>query len=142
MKKFVIRNYKFVIVLVVFVLLLLPVMSFAASDFSKGLVPCGRNIVEGVPADNTNHSCGFDDVMTLINTLINYVIYLSIPIFSIMFAYAGFTLITAGGSEGKTKAKGIFTNAIIGFVVVLAAYLIVKTVLVILGYKDASWIGF
>ena len=41
----------------------------------------------------------------------------------------------------KTEAKNIFTNAVIGLVIAVAAFLIIRTILSILGY-DGSWIGF
>lgn len=46
-------------------------------------------------------------------------------IFLILMIYGGFTWMTAAGSEEKvTKARGIIVNAIIGIVVVVAAYTI------------------
>ena len=60
-----------------------------------------------------------------------------------MFAYAGFLLVTAGGEAAgaRTKAKSIFTNAVIGLLLAVAAFLIVRTILSILGYSG-SWLGF
>jgi hypothetical protein len=60
-----------------------------------------------------------------------------------MFAYAGFLLVTAGGEAAgaRTKAKSIFTNAVFGLVLAVAAWLIVNTILSILGYTG-DWIGF
>ena len=59
-----------------------------------GLVPCDKN-------------CGFNDVLKLINTVISFIFNdMVIPIAAIMFAYAGFELVTSGGStEKKSKAK-------------------------------------
>jgi hypothetical protein len=116
-------------------IIITPVISFGAFDFTKGLVPCQTSTTKDVP-------CDFNAFIGLIDKMINYILYMAVPICAIMFAYAGFLLITAGGSEGKTKAKGIFTNAAIGLLFVATAWLIVKTVLSILGYNDASWIGF
>ena len=131
--KFLIRNYAFVIV---FLLLVLPVFSFAAQDPPTGLVPCGT----------TTHPepCEFKHFMTLINKVINFILfYLAVPIAAIMFAYAGFLLVTAGGeaASARTKAKSIFGNALIGLVFAAAAWLIIRTILSILGY-DGAWIGF
>jgi hypothetical protein len=52
-------------------------------------------------------------------------------------------LVTAGGEAAgaRTKAKNIFTNALIGLIIAVAAWLIVRTILSILGYQGA-WIGF
>ncbi len=108
-------------------MLIIPVFSFA-----QGLVPC----------DNVTTKCDFKALMTLINTVIDYIFkYLAVPIAAIMFAYAGFLLVTAGGeaASARTKAKSIFTNAAIGLVIAAAAWLIIKTILSILGYQGA-WI--
>lgn len=111
-------------------MLVMPVFSLA-----QGLVPCGKG---------NSASCDFNDLMTLVNTVIDYVFkYLAVPIAAIMFAYAGIILVTAGGeaASARTKAKGIFTNAAIGLVIAAAAWLIIKTILSILGF-DGAWIGF
>lgn len=115
----------------VFMLLALPALSFAAQDPSLlGLVTC-------------KEKCDFNDLMILINKVINFIIFsLALPIAAIMFAYAGFKLVTSGGDTGaRQTAKTIFTNTLIGLVFVVAAWLIINTVLSILGY-NGGWIGF
>ena len=129
-KQFVIRNLKFVIILA---LLVLPVFSFAAPP----LVQCDGS---------TAKPCDFTAFLTLINNVINFILYyMAVPIAAIMFAYAGFLLVTAGGEAAgaRTKAKGIFTNAAIGLAVAAACWLIIKTILSILSSPGAwAWIGF
>ena len=106
-------------------ILLVPVLSFADS---WPLVTCKEN-------------CGWNEFMALINKVINFILFdMALPIAAIMFAYAGFLLVTAGGGEAKTKAKEIFTNTVLGLVIAVAAWLIVSTILSILGY-DGTWIG-
>lgn len=119
---------KFLITLIVSSLLILPVVSFA-----QGLVPC----------DTTTNptACGWDTLMTLINNVVSFILFkLAIPIAAIMFAYAGFLLITSGGEVSKRdKAKKIFLNVAIGLIIAATAWLIVNTILTTLGY-DGSWI--
>jgi hypothetical protein len=87
-----------------------------------------------VPCDGVVTKCTFEKIKDLVNRVILYIIYLTIPIGAIMFAYAGFLLLTKGSSEeARTKAKGIFINVVIGVVVILAAFLIIKTILDALG---------
>ena len=95
-------------------------------DSNTGLVPCDGS------AENP---CGFDQFLTLINTIVNFILFVMVvPIAAIIFAYAGFELITSGGETSKReKAKKIFTNVAIGLIVAAAAFLIVKTVLSIVG---------
>jgi hypothetical protein len=120
---------KFLIFISIFLMFIVPSLSLAAE-----LVPC----------DNTTTPCDFNQLMNLVNTVIHFILFdMAIPIAAIMFAYAGFLLITAGGETAgaRTKAKSIFWNAVWGLVIAAAAWLIIRTVLSILGYSGA-WIGF
>jgi len=107
---------------------------------STSLVKCGTS---------TTSPCGFNDIITLIKDVINFIfVYMALPLAAIMFAYAGFELVTSGGStEKKSKAKKIFLNVAIGLVLVAAAFLIVHTILGIAGYDTSTsggwnWFGF
>ncbi len=92
---------------------------------ASGLVPC------------TDY-CGFDDVFILINKLLEFFMKtLLIPIFMITIMYAGFKYITAEGNPAKTaKLKTTFGNLILGMILILCAWLIVRTVLYMLGYTE------
>src|SRR3989344_1386857 len=106
------------------------------TDSNTGLVPC---------YGSAEKPCGFYQFLTLINKVIKFILFkMVIPIAAIMFAYAGFELITSGGStEKKSKAKKIFTNVAIGLIVAVAAFLIIQTILSIVGYdKTWDWFGF
>ena len=74
--------------------------------------------------------------------IINFILYgMVIPISAILFTYAGFEMVTSGGStEKRGLAKKVFTNVVIGLVISMACWLIVHLILQILGYKSA-WIG-
>lgn len=124
-KKLIIHNLALVIILII---LIMPALSFA-----QGLVP-----------DCPAKGCGWTELMDLVNKVINFILFkMAVPIAAIMFAYAGFLLVTAGGEAAgaRTKAKSIFTNAVLGLVIAVAAWLIISTILSILGYQGA-WIGF
>ena len=130
-KQFAIRHALFVIVSV---LLLLPAISLAYSLGEPLVTKCS-----GDPC-----IWGWRELLLLVNNLVTFALkYMATPIAAIMFAYAGFIMVTAGeeSSSAKTKAKGIFLNTVIGFVLALAAWLIVRLLLEILGW-NGSWIGF
>jgi hypothetical protein len=104
------------------------------TNSDTGLIPCTDN-------------CQFNDVMKLINNVMDFIFKnLVLPFSAIMFAYAGFELVTSGGETSKReKAKKIFTNVAIGLIVVAGAFLIVKTILSIAGYNTGNgwiWFGF
>lgn len=88
-------------------------------------------------------NCGFEEFMNLIDKMMRVILFdLSIPFTAIMFAYAGFEVLTAGpDTEKRKKAIGIATNVGIGLVLVAAAFLIIQTILSTLGY-DGSLFGF
>ncbi len=132
--------YRTLISVLVFFLVFAPFTSFALTGTGSGLVPCS-NTPGPAPDYIISDPCDFNAFMELINNLIKYVIILAIPLAAISFAYAGFLLVTAGGESAHAfgEAKGIFTNTLVGLVIILAAWLIIKTILSILGY-DAGWI--
>lgn len=129
MKNF--KKYNYISYGITFLPLLL-ILTVPVFSFAESLVPC----------DGAN--CDFKAFLDLINNVIKFILFkMAVPIAAIMFFYAGFLLITAGGEAAgaRTKAKSIFTNAFIGLVLALAAWLIIRTILLILGYEGA-WIGF
>ncbi|KKS99985.1 MAG: hypothetical protein UW07_C0008G0017 [Candidatus Nomurabacteria bacterium GW2011_GWF2_43_8] len=123
---------KFIIFTSIFLILIAPALSFAAQNPPTGLVPC----MDG-------KDCDFGKLMLLIDNVIKFILFkMAIPIAAIMFAYAGFELVTSGGStEKRGIAKKVFTNTALGLIIAVAAWLIIKTILSILGYEGV-WIGF
>ncbi len=138
------KTVKFFIFVLILIILITPVLSFA-----DGLVPdCGKmvggELIGGKMVGGEFVECEFNDFMGLVNKVVNFILAsLVIPIAAIMFFYAGFLMITAGGesASSRTRAKHIFTNAVIGLVLAAAAWIIINTLLSILGF-DGSWIGF
>lgn len=102
--------------------LVFPVIAFAGAP--TGLVPCGTTVSMGV----TTNMCDFDGLITLAQNVINFLIFkFSAPLAAIMFVYAGILYLTAAGNEGKvTRAHGIFWDVLLGFCVILAAWLIIS----------------
>ncbi len=91
-----------------------PVTASAQSDDPEGLLTC-------------ENKCGWDDLVELAQVIIRFILGISIPIAAAMFAYAGFTYLTAAGDPGKIKkAHGIFQNVFWGFVLILSAWLIIN----------------
>jgi hypothetical protein len=135
------KTKKILIFLIVFLVLLMPTLSLAA-----GLVPCNNNNTPVTNSDGTVTQpipCDFVQLVNLVNTVIKFILFgMVIPIAAIMFVYAGFELVTSGGStEKRGLAKKVFTNTVIGLIFAVASWLIVRTILLILGYSGA-WIGF
>lgn len=78
--------------------------------------------------------CTFNDLVAMVKNGIDFIIKLSPLVAAIGFGIAGFYYMTDQGSgKGKSKAHEIFYWTLIGFVVILAAWLIIRTMLVGLG---------
>lgn len=100
-----------------------------AQDLESGIVPC----------DGLNVECDYNKAIELIERGINFLFIMIIPIAAIAFAYAGFLLLFQGSSPEKRKqARDIFIKVFIGIVIVLAAWLIIKTILVSLGVDQEN----
>lgn len=148
------KTTKFLIFILLFGILFSPLLSLAAD--SGSLVPCGTERyapgekikINGVDIDASGmvkNPCGFGDIMKMINKVIHFILFdMVVPIAAIMFAYAGFLLLTSGGETSKRqKAKKIFINVAIGFIIAVAAWLIVEFILKLLGYNTTwNWFGF
>lgn len=107
----------------------------------EDLIICGVT-----PGQNANplyvHPCGFSDLVLLVQNLVNNLILLSTLLATAAFAYAGFLLLTSGGSEGKKdKAKKIFIKVLIGYLWILGAWLLVYTITSVLLNPGYSLLG-
>jgi len=91
-----------------------------------------------VSCDGPN--CHFEDLITLVDSVLDYILAISASIAAIMFSYAGFLYLTAQGETGKrTKANQVFVNVGKGLFFVVAAWLIVKAVLLGLKTKEGFY---
>src|SRR3989338_4716466 len=96
----------------IFLFLLVPSVSLA------NLVPC-----DGPECQ----ACHFVEMG---QRILNFFVMIAVSIAVLMIAIGGLQMVVSGGNESKVnQAKGIMTNAIIGLVVVLAAWLIVDTIM-------------
>lgn len=114
------------------------------------LIPCGFDVngdkvvknIYNEPAHTiaTKEECDFNDVITLAQNVINFLIFkIASPLAAIMFAYAGFLYITNQGNEGQVKqAHDIFWFVFWGLVVALGAWVTVNMILTFL--LDPSFI--
>lgn len=92
-----------------------PLITFAQAG---GLVPCSG------PDCTTAHVSAFA------NGLIAWLISMLGVIAVIMLVYAGFRMVVSRGDVGEWgKAKEMFTNVIIGIIIILAAWLVIDTIL-------------
>lgn len=82
----------------------------------------------------TKGGCGWKEIGPIINQLLSNILLLGYFIAAIMTAYAGFILVKGQGSpDARNRARSIFINIVIGFVLLVGAYYIVEFILNTLG---------
>lgn len=97
------------------VLFLLPTIAFG----QEGFVQCGYE-----------RMCNVCDLVLMVNNIITWMFGILALLAVMGLMVAGFRLVVSGGDVGAwTSAKQMFTNIIVGFVIVLAAWLIVDTIM-------------
>lgn len=96
-----------------------------------GLVKCGGD----------NNPCTMGDFLGTIHRVIEFAIYKLAPLFVVMMIVIGgfFYLTSAGNSSQTSKGKSFIKNAVIGYTIVLTAWLIVNIILTAIGV--AQWTG-
>lgn len=111
------------------ILLQLPLVAYAA-----GLVPCGGTDAAG----NAEAACQTCHVLGLINGVNAWLVGILSICAAIMFAVAGYRILTAGGNPSVLKeAKGMIVNVAIGFMIVLAAWILIDLMMkTLLGGED------
>lgn len=105
---------------VIFLVLISPTVAFA-----QPLVPtdCGG---VGQP------ECGYKHLLQMVDTIINWLIMISVPISAGVMAWAGIIYMTTGIADKKAQAKSMLIKVFIGFVAILSAWIIVSTILNVL----------
>jgi len=108
-------NNKLIIFFLLTLLLFTPLLTNAA-----GLVPCGG---PGESACNTCH------LLVLVQNVLEFALKMAFLVIIGFIVYGGFRWIFSLGKEENLKAgRQIITNAIIGLIIILTAWIIVNTV--------------
>jgi hypothetical protein len=85
--------------------------------------------------------CGYCDLVVLAQNIVEFLVLFGIMVATLSIVYAGFLYVTALSSAAQvTKAHNVFRVAIVGLIVVLAAWLIINLLLTTFGV-DTSIIG-
>ena len=123
--------------LINFFIVSLLLFSVSTAHAASTFIVCDPKPVPG----GTANDCDFNDLVQLAKNIINWLIVFSTALAAVVFAFAGFTLLTSGGSEEKMKkAKTMFTKTAIGFIIVLASWLLVSLIINVLLKPDSGYI--
>ena len=106
------KKIKILLPLLILFVILIPVLTFAQGGF----IPCDKD-------------CGYKDLLTLIDKIIDWIIVVSTPVAAGVFAWAGIQYMITGIADKKAAAKETLVKVFWGFVFILSAWLIVNTIL-------------
>lgn len=86
-----------------------------------------------ITCDGVENPCDFADLIHLVQHALDWLVMISFSVAIITFSWAGFVLLTSGGNVGKKdKAKKMLWSIVKGFAIILAAWLIVRTIVSVL----------
>ncbi len=107
--------------------LLSPQIAFGADP---GLVTCGYDGID----------CNFCTFVEMVDRIIDFLFIILTLVAVAVMMFAGFTLVLSqGNTEARSKATGMLTNVVVGFVMVMAAWLIVDTIMKMLIDPDVGF---
>ena len=90
--------------------------------------PIFANAQDFVPCNGPD--CRACDLVSMVNSILKWLIGVMFVIFAGVAAVAGFGLVTSGGNPSALQAaKDKMVNAVIGLIIVLAAWLLVDTIM-------------
>ena len=119
--------------LLLLTILILPL--FASAQFTGPIVPCAGAVAtdlngDGDTSDAGEEKCTICSIADLAHNVLNAGIYIAVFISAILFAWAGWKHVTAGGNAGEIQsARRIFTNVLIGLIIIIAGWLVVDTLM-------------
>ena len=122
------RNAYSILALVASVLAVIPTLVNAAGLPAK-VVSC------------TGVNCSVCDIATTAQNVLNTGIFVMVFLSAVLFAYAGWKMLTAGGqTESYAQGKQIFGNVVLGLVIILAGWLVIDTLMrTMLGSGFGPW---
>ena len=113
-------NKKQVLILLVVVGVMLAPVVFAQQE-GRGLVGC-------------TNDCTIKDFVLLVFRLINFLLSMASMVAMLFIIWGGWGMVTAGGNEEKiTAAKSVFSHAVIGFFLIMVAFILLDAIVLILG---------
>ena len=125
------KNKTRIIILLIFIGIILPLAITSAA----GLVPCGDG-------NDPSNACTLCDLIIGIYEIIGWLRNILVTVAFVAIFIAGIMYVISSGDEEMMKrAKGFLSTSLIGFTIVLCAWLIVNTTMWALSANDDLGIG-
>ncbi|MCK5027166.1 MAG: hypothetical protein KAS07_01985 [Candidatus Pacebacteria bacterium] len=123
------------------ILALLLCYSFPLAVFAVGIIPCGPGGVDAA-GNPVSIPCKLEHIPVLINNIMDLIMTIVTPLAIVAFAIGGVMMMFAPAKEEYYKmGRSVIINTFWGMAVTFGSWLIVKAILLALGYQDAfSWV--
>lgn len=110
---------------------------FAVSGYMSTLMMAGAALGVGEPSAIKPGIGWSTDLGLLINSVLNIIMVVALLLVFLYLILGGIQWITSGGDKGKTEeARNKITAAVIGIIILAAAYALVQFVAWILGFDN------
>jgi len=136
------------LLLVIFIGNLLFSFSVSAGEYQgyggtvkyEGLVPCGKSEKGPNETEGVTKACQLCHLFVMLDGIIDFVLLDILPwIVILMILIAGIMFYFAGGNPSLLlQAKKLITSVVIGVTIILCSYLIVGTILNVMGVVDTN----
>ena len=128
-----IHRPQFFVPLVLLVLLLVPTFTLAANILPERIVPKSCSVLGGCQS--------ICSIAELADNILKTGVVLAVFLSAALFAWAGLKMLVSPANPGQQgQAKTLFLNVLVGFLIILAAWLIIDTVMrVMLDSKVGPW---
>lgn len=109
---------------------------FAASSYMSTLLVAG-SVLASEPVGTITTGTGWaTNIGSLISSVLNIIMVVALLLVFLYLILGGIQWITSGGDKGKTEeARNKITSAVIGIIILAAAYALVQFVAWILGFE-------
>jgi type IV secretory pathway VirB2 component (pilin) len=106
----------------------------------EGLVPCGKSEKSPGESDGVTKSCQFCHLFVMLDGIIDFVTQKIVPpIVVLMIIIAGIMFFFGGGNPSLLlQAKKLITSVVMGLVIMFSAFLIIQTILNVMGVADTN----
>jgi len=115
------------------------------ADAADPIVPCGNEVYSEDRGTFYRYfnECNICDLQRLMQNILNWFVAISVILAALLFVNAGVLYVMSPGNLGNIqRAHKIFTNTLIGLIIILAAWLfadvLMKTLLPTQGIKDGA----
>lgn len=100
--------------------------------------PQNKSEISGLVKCKNPPDCTFEELIETANAVVGFLVQIGIAFIAIVLAYAGWIYLTAGGDSGRIKtAHKMFRNSVIGFMIILGAFLVIKLLVSTMGLNPS-----